>query len=74
MRAASSRPIPYRGMPVLVEHLGGVERDVVGSVEDDGRTLVVGGDRYTLRRLNGRFVREGEPYYGVRLVLSPTGV
>jgi hypothetical protein len=58
-------------MPVLVEHLGSVERDVISSVEDDGRTLVVGGDRYTLRRLNGRFVREGQPYYGVRLVLSP---
>jgi hypothetical protein len=30
-------------------------------VEDDGRALVVGGDCYTLRGLNARFVREGEP-------------
>ena len=73
MCAAASRPVPYPGMPVLVEHLGSVEPGVVSAVEDDGRALVVGGDRYTLRRLNGRFVRDGEPYYGVRLVLAPPG-
>jgi hypothetical protein len=58
-------------MPVLVEHLGSVEPGIVDAVEDEGRSLVVAGDRFTLRRLTGRFVREGEPYYGVRLVLAP---
>jgi hypothetical protein len=58
-------------MPVVVIHLGSVEPGVVAAVTDDGRTLTVDGHRYTLRRLNGRFVREDEPYYGVRLSLRP---
>lgn len=70
---AASRPLPYVGMPVRVVHLGAVERSVVTEVADDGRTLIVGGHRYTLRRLNGRFVREDQPYYGVRLSLRPDG-
>jgi len=57
-------------MPVTVMHLGVVERAVVDEVRDGGRTLVVGGVPFTLRRLNGWFVREGEPYYGTRLVLT----
>jgi hypothetical protein len=68
---SSSRAFPYPGMPVNVMHLGVTEEAVVDEVRDDGRTLVVGTDTFTLRRLNGWFVREGEPYYGTRLLLEP---
>ena len=54
-------------MAVRILHLGAVEHGVVEAVLDDGRTLIVGGERYTLRRLNSRFVRDGEPSYGTRL-------
>jgi len=67
---SASRPMPYPGMPVTVMHLGVLEPALVEEVRDDGRTLVVDGTSYTLRRLNGWFVREGEPYYGTRLLLS----
>lgn len=63
--------MPYPGMPVAVMHLGVTTPAVVDEVRDDGRTLVVGGVPFTLRRLNGWFVREGEPYYGTRLLLTP---
>lgn len=66
----ASRPMPYVGMPVAVMHLGALEPAVVEEVRDDGRTLVVDGMAFTLRRLNGWFVREGQPYYGTRLVLT----
>jgi hypothetical protein len=62
-----SRPMPYPGMPVRVVHLGAVEPAVIDEVHDGGQTLVVGEERFTLRRVNGRFVREGEPPYGTRL-------
>jgi hypothetical protein len=55
-------------MPVRVVHLGLVEEAVVEHVSDDGRTLVVAHERFTLRRVNGRFVRDGEPSYGTRLM------
>jgi hypothetical protein len=58
-------------MPVRVIHLGTVESGVITAVADGGRTLVVDGARFTLRPINGRFVREGDPYYGVRLSLRP---
>lgn len=61
------RVLPTVGMPVQIRHLGTVEHAVVEAVEDDGRCLVVGEARYTLRPVNGRFVREGEPYFGTRL-------
>ena len=64
-----SRPVPFVGMPVRVWHLGAMEHAVVEEVHDHGRTLIVDGEAYTLRRLNGRFVRAGEPYYGTRLLL-----
>lgn len=67
---SSSRPFPYPGMPVRVMHLGVIEPAAVEDVRDDGRTLVVNGQAYTLRRLNGWFVRDGEPYYGTRLLLT----
>ncbi|HEY4095592.1 MAG TPA: hypothetical protein VGM33_08790 [Baekduia sp.] len=66
-----SRPMPYVGMHVHVVHLGTAEAAVVDAVLDDGRTLVVGTDTYTLRRLTGHFVRAEDPYYGVRLALDP---
>jgi hypothetical protein len=57
-------------MPVRVMHLGVVEPAVVEAVRDDGRTLVVGGEAFTLRARNGWFVRDSEPYYGARLLLG----
>ena len=68
--ASPLRPLPVVGMPVRVVHLGAVEHGVVEAVLDEGRTLVVGGQRFTLRRLNGRFVREGEPSYMTRLAFG----
>jgi hypothetical protein len=67
---SASRPFPYAGMPVRVMHLGVTEAAVIEEVRDEGRTLVVDGVPFTLRRLNGWFVRDGEPYYGTRLVLA----
>jgi hypothetical protein len=69
MSPAPSRPVPYVGMPVRVMHLGMAKAALVEAVSADGRTLTVDGDRYTLRMLNGRFVREDLPYYGVWLSL-----
>jgi hypothetical protein len=66
-----SRPFPYAGMAVRIVYLGAVEEAEIAEVRDDGRTLVVGEDRFTLRRVNGRFVREGEPPYGTRLLFGP---
>jgi hypothetical protein len=57
-------------MPVRVMHLGLSEAAEVDEVLDDGRTLVVGADTFTLRRINGWFVRQQEPYYGTRLLLG----
>lgn len=51
-------------------HLGVTEAAEVDEVLDDGRTLVVGPDTFTLRRINGWFVRREEPYYGTRLLLG----
>ena len=65
------RPVPYVGMPVRVAHLGRMDASAVEEVRDEGRTLVVDGRAHTLRRLTGHYVAEGEPYYGVRLVLGP---
>ena len=67
-----ARAQPYVGMRVRVMHLGHVEKGVVTDVAEQGRALTVDdGHRYTLRRINGRFVREGDPSYGVRLVFEP---
>jgi hypothetical protein len=57
-------------MPVRVVRLGHTEESVVEEIRDGGRTLVVDGAAYTLRRLTGEYVADGEPYYGVRLVLA----
>ncbi|QEC50368.1 hypothetical protein FSW04_24140 [Baekduia soli] len=66
---APTRPIPSPGMPVRIVHLGAVEPAVIDSVGPDSRSVVVAGRTYTLREVNGRFVREGDPWYGVRLSL-----
>jgi hypothetical protein len=58
-------------MEVGIVHLGATRHGVVEEVRDGGRTLIVGGEAYVLSRLTAHFVREGEPYYGVRLRLSP---
>jgi hypothetical protein len=65
-----SRLAPHVGMDVRVVHLGAVEGAHITAIRDDGRTLVVGERTFTLRRLNGHFVLEGEPYYGTRLLLD----
>jgi hypothetical protein len=70
---AHTRPVPHVGMPVRVVHLGRTEESAVEEVRDGGRTLVVAGRAYTLRRLTGEYVADGEPYYGVRLVLGAGG-
>jgi hypothetical protein len=57
-------------MPVTIAHLGRTEDAVIEEVRDAGRTLVAGGRAFTLRRLTGEWVAEGEPYYGLRLVLG----
>jgi hypothetical protein len=57
-------------MAVRVVHLGAVEPARITAVRDDGRTLVVGDRTFTLRRLNGHFVLQGDPYYGTRLLLD----
>jgi hypothetical protein len=57
-------------MDARVVRLGVEERVTVEEVRDDGRTVVAGGQIFTLRALTGRFVLEGEPYYGARLVLG----
>ena len=67
---AQTRPAPYVGMPVRVIHLGRTDASVVGEVRDGGRTLVVDDRAFTLRRLTGEYVAEGDPYYGVRVVLG----
>jgi hypothetical protein len=57
-------------MPVRIVLLGRNDPATVEEVRDEGRTLVVGGRAYTLRRLTGQYVADGEPYYGARLVLG----
>ncbi len=59
-------------MAVRVLHLGAVDEGVVERVLDAGRTVVVGGERYTLRPTGARYVREGEPSYGARLSFAPS--
>lgn len=70
-----SRVMPQIGMLATVEGFAGRDQAVVIGVEDAGRRVIVdcGGERlaFTLRRLTGRYVREREPYYGVRLKLVP---
>jgi hypothetical protein len=62
--------VPRVGMGATVVILGSSERVAVEAVRDDGRTVIAGGRIFTLRALTGRFVLEGEPYYGPRLVLD----
>ena len=56
-------------MDARVVRLGSERHVVIEDVRDGGRTVVAGGQSFTLRSLTGRFVLEGEPYYGTRLVL-----
>jgi hypothetical protein len=63
------RVIPVVGMAARIVHLGSEEAVVVEEVRDDGRVVVAAGTTFVLHPRTGRFVREGDPYYGVRLVL-----
>ena len=65
-----SRRAPQVGMTVQVMRFGTVEEATVEEVRDDGRTLLVGGETYTLRPINAHYVLEGEPSYGTRLLLG----
>jgi hypothetical protein len=69
----SSRPLPRVGMEVAIVHLGMCTPAVVEEVRDGGRTVIAGGETFELSRLTAHFVRAGDPYYGVRLALSPAG-
>jgi hypothetical protein len=57
-------------MGARIVHLGTEEESVVEEVRDGGRVVVAGGQTFVLHPMTGRFVREGDPYYGVRLVLT----
>ena len=52
-------------------HLGTTMPAIVEEVLDGGRTVVAGGEMFELSRLTAHYVRAGDPYYGVRLALSP---
>ena len=65
------RPIPTVGMQVRIVELGSEEPGVIEAVSEDGRVVVVAGERYVLHALTARWVREGDPYYGRRLALTP---
>jgi len=58
-------------MEVAIVHLATTIPAVIEQVLDDGRTIVAGGERFELSRLTAHFVRSGDPYYGVRLILTP---
>jgi hypothetical protein len=66
-----ARVVPRPGMAARVVHLGAEEATLVEEVRDGGRVVLAGGQRFVLHPMTGRFVREGDPYYGVRLVLDP---
>jgi peptidase E len=59
-------------MAARIVHLGAEEPAVVEEVREGGRIVVAGGTTFELHELTGRFVRQGDPYYGVRLVLEPS--
>lgn len=69
-----ARVLPTIGMPATIEGFAGRATAVVVAVEDGGRRVVVesGGSHvaFTLRPLTGRYVQEGQPYYGSRLRLA----
>ncbi len=69
MRA--TRGVPQIGMEVGIVHLGVTTPAVVEEVLYGGRTVVAGGETFELSRLTAHYVRSGDPYYGVRLALSP---
>ena len=64
------RVVPVVGMAARVVHLGSEEPCVIEEVRDGGRVVVAAGITFVLHPMTGRFVREGDPYYGVRLVLG----
>ena len=67
----STRQLPHVGMEVAIVHLGVSMPATVEEVLDGGRTVVAGGETFELSRLTAHYVRAGDPYYGVRLALSP---
>ena len=57
-------------MAARIVHLGSEEPCTVEEVRDAGRVVVAGGMTFVLHPRTGRFVREGDPYYGIRLVFD----
>jgi hypothetical protein len=57
-------------MAARVIRLGTEEPCVIEEVRDGGRVLLAAGMTFALHPMTGRFVRAGDPYYGVRLVLD----
>lgn len=72
-RPGSRRVVPQVGMAARLVHLGAEEETVVEEVLDGGRVLRAAGETFVLHPMTGRFVREGDPYYGVRLALLADG-
>ena len=66
------RAVPVVGMAARIVHLGAEEPALVEEVRDGGRVVVAGGVTFVLHPTTGRFVRQGDPYYGVRLLLGDT--
>lgn len=66
--------VPRVGMAARIVHLGAEEDVVVEEVRDGGRVVVAAGTTFVLHQTTGHFVRQGDPYYGVRLVLEPRPV
>jgi hypothetical protein len=58
-------------MPVRILHFGSSETGVIEAVLEEGRVIVVAGQRYRLHPSTAKFVAEGEPYYGTRVQLAP---
>jgi hypothetical protein len=57
-------------MSVRIARFGSFDDATIDEVRDGGRTLVVAGETYTLRRVNARYVRESEHWYGTRIVFG----
>jgi hypothetical protein len=63
--------MPTVGMSVRIQHFGSSEPGTIEAVLDEGRVIVVSGRRFRLHPSTAKFVAEGEPYYGTRVVLTP---
>ncbi len=67
-----TRVLPHVGM---VAHAGNEPEELTVVAVDGARVVVRGtsGDEraFVVHRLTGHWVREGDPYWGLRLILAP---